>query len=108
MKTIVVYVYGGNVNLNSEGYAVYPDVPVNKHSTVLSVLEYIRVHIDRGLVYRRSCHHGVCNTCSIEINGKAQPACLSPIQNSELYLRPLEGLAVRSQLLVELPIKRVT
>jgi len=55
-------------------------VPVNKRTTVLDALEYIRSELEPDLLYRHSCHHGSCGTCGMLINNAQKLACLTAIE----------------------------
>jgi len=45
-------------------------------ATLLDALEYLRTGLVPDLVYRHSCHHGSCGTCSVCVDGKEVLACL--------------------------------
>jgi len=51
-------------------------VDMDGSSTLLDALEYLRTGHAPDLVYRHSCHHGSCGTCSVRVDGKERLACL--------------------------------
>ncbi len=72
---------------------------------VLDVLEDLRVE-DPGIAYRRSCREGVCGSDGMNINGRNGLACITPlseaVKNNRLVLRPLPGLPVVRDLVVDM------
>jgi succinate dehydrogenase / fumarate reductase, iron-sulfur subunit len=77
-----------------------------KDLMVLDVLELLKAQ-DESLAYRRSCREGVCGSDGMNINGKNGLACIKPISEAtggsgKLVLRPLPGLPVIRDLVVEM------
>lgn len=76
-----------------------------KDLMVLDVLELLKAQ-DQSLAYRRSCREGVCGSDGMNINGKNGLACIKPIseciKNNTLILRPLPGLPVIRDLVVDM------
>jgi succinate dehydrogenase / fumarate reductase iron-sulfur subunit len=76
-----------------------------KDLMVLDVLELLKAQ-DESLAYRRSCREGVCGSDGMNINGKNGLACIKPIseciKNNTLILRPLPGLPVIRDLVVDM------
>lgn len=77
-----------------------------KDLMVLDVLELLKEQ-DETLVYRRSCREGVCGSDGMSINGKNGLACITPISEAtagkgELVLRPLPGLPVIRDLIIDM------
>jgi len=61
---------------------------------------------DSSISYRRSCREGVCGSDGMNINGKNGLACITPIseaiKNNKIELRPLPGLPVIRDLVVDM------
>jgi succinate dehydrogenase / fumarate reductase iron-sulfur subunit len=79
-----------------------------KDLMVLDVLELLKAE-DPALGYRRSCREGVCGSDGININGKNGLACITPLSEalkggSKLILRPLPGLPVIRDLVVDMSL----
>ena len=53
----------------------------NCPSKVLDILNKIKNEIDPTLAYRRSCAHGVCGSCAMNMGGKNGLACTTPHEN---------------------------
>jgi succinate dehydrogenase / fumarate reductase, iron-sulfur subunit len=75
---------------------------------VLDVLEKLK-EIDSSLSFRRSCREGVCGSDGMNIGGKNGLACITPLsaalkRNSTLVVRPLPGMPVIRDLVVDLSL----
>ena len=72
---------------------------------VLDVLHLVKEQ-DNGMAYRRSCREGVCGSDGMNMNGKNGLACITPlsevVKNGKLVLRPLPGLPVIRDLVVDM------
>lgn len=72
---------------------------------VLDVLEALRLE-DPSISYRRSCREGVCGSDGMNMNGKNGLACKTPVSSivkrNKLVLRPLPGLPVIRDLVVDM------
>ncbi len=74
---------------------------------VLDLLEHLKT-TDPTLTYRRSCREGVCGSDGMNINGKNGLACITKVANvltnNRLILRPLPGLPVIRDLVVDMKL----
>jgi len=81
------------------------ELPEGKDLMVLDVLELLKTQ-DESLTYRRSCREGVCGSDGLNMNGKNGLACITPVsevaKNNKLILRPLPGLPVIRDLIVDM------
>ena len=81
------------------------DLPEGKDLMVLEVLEMLKAD-DPSLTFRRSCREGVCGSDGINMNGRNGLACMTPvsqvIKRDKLVLRPLPGLPVIRDLVVDM------
>ena len=61
---------------------------------------------DEAISFRRSCREGVCGSDGVNMNGKNGLACITPVsqvaKNNKLVLRPLPGLPVIRDLIVDM------
>jgi len=82
-------------------------LPEGRDLMVLDVLELIKRE-DSSVTYRRSCREGVCGSDGMNINGTNGLACITPVssvvKNGKLVLRPLPGLPVIRDLVVDMSI----
>jgi succinate dehydrogenase / fumarate reductase iron-sulfur subunit len=101
-----VEVYRYNPDTDKEPYMKTYEIDTQgKDLMVLDVLELLKAQ-DESLAYRRSCREGVCGSDGMNINGKNGLACIKPIsecvKNNKLILRPLPGLPVIRDLVVDM------
>jgi len=83
------------------------ELPEGKDIMVLDVLALIKAQ-DPSVAYRRSCREGVCGSDGMNISGTNGLACITPVstavRNGKLVLRPLPGLPVIRDLVVDMSI----
>ncbi len=101
-----VQVYRYNPDTDNAPYMKTYEIDTHgKDLMVLDVLELLKAQ-DESLAYRRSCREGVCGSDGMNINGKNGLACIKPlsecVKNNTLVLRPLPGLPVIRDLVVDM------
>jgi succinate dehydrogenase / fumarate reductase iron-sulfur subunit len=106
MSMLKVQVYRYNPETDNAPYMKTYEVDTQgKNMMVLDVLELLKAQ-DESLAYRRSCREGVCGSDGMNINGKNGLACIKPlsecVKNNTLILRPLPGLPVVRDLVVDM------
>jgi succinate dehydrogenase / fumarate reductase iron-sulfur subunit len=106
MDMLTVEVYRYNPDADKEPYMKsYQLDTQGKDLMVLDVLELLKSQ-DPSLAFRRSCREGVCGSDGMNINGKNGLACVKPIseciKNGKLILRPLPGLPVIRDLVIDM------
>jgi succinate dehydrogenase / fumarate reductase iron-sulfur subunit len=106
MLTVSLYRY----NPETDAEPFMDDVQFDtggKDLMVLDVLEMLKSD-DPTLTYRRSCREGVCGSDGVNMNGKNGLACITPlsetVKNDKLVIRPLPGLPVVRDLVVDMSI----
>ncbi|TYL48159.1 succinate dehydrogenase iron-sulfur subunit [Marinomonas sp. IMCC 4694] len=81
------------------------ELPEGKDLMVLDVLNLLKAK-DTSISYRRSCREGVCGSDGMNMSGKNGLACITPVseavKNGKLILRPLPGLPVVRDLVVDM------
>lgn len=104
-----VSIYRYNPEADQEPYMKnYQLDTAGKDLMVLDVLELLKAQ-DSSLSFRRSCREGVCGSDGMNINGKNGLACITPISEAtgggnELVLRPLPGLPVIRDLVIDMSL----
>jgi succinate dehydrogenase / fumarate reductase, iron-sulfur subunit len=102
---VSVYRYNPETDLKPYMQEVDVELPEGKDLMVLDVLQLVKDE-DASVAYRRSCREGVCGSDGINMNGKNGLACITPvstvIKNNKLILRPLPGLPVIRDLVVDM------
>lgn len=107
-KILQVSVYRYNPEVNSAPFMQDFNVEIDgKDMMVLDVLALIKEQ-DESMSYRRSCREGVCGSDGMNISGKNGLACITPlssvVKNGKLVLRPLPGLPIIRDLVVDMSI----
>jgi succinate dehydrogenase/fumarate reductase iron-sulfur protein len=76
----------------------------NCSSKVLDILNKIKNEIDPTITYRRSCAHGVCGSCAMNMGGKNGLACTTPHSEikGDINIYPLPHLKVKKDLIGDL------
>ena len=106
---MLVSVYRYNPEIDREPYMqdIQIELPEGKDLMVLDLLNLLKEK-DPSLTYRRSCREGVCGSDGMNMNGKNGLACVTPIsdiiENNEVRLRPLPGLPVIRDLVIDMSI----
>lgn len=80
------------------------DVPDGSDLMVLDALILLKEQ-DPTLSFRRSCREGVCGSDGLNMNGKNGLACITPLSElkaSKIILRPLPGLPVVRDLIIDM------
>ena len=81
------------------------ELPSDRDLMVLDVLEELRLE-DPTIAYRRSCREGVCGSDGMNMNGRNGLACKTTVSSivtrNKLTLRPLPGLPVVRDLVVDM------
>jgi succinate dehydrogenase / fumarate reductase iron-sulfur subunit len=103
-----VSIYRYNPAEDSEPYMQdYQLDTAGKDIMVLDALELLKSE-DTSISYRRSCREGVCGSDGLNMNGKNGLACITPlsevVKNNKLVVRPLPGLPVIRDLVVDLSL----
>ena len=105
---VSIYRYNPEVNTKPSMQEYEVDLPEGKDLMVLDVLALVKEQ-DASVAYRRSCREGVCGSDGMNINGTNGLACITPLSAvggpaNKLVLRPLPGLPVIRDLVVDMAI----
>ena len=102
---IEIYRYNPETDAQPSMQSFDYDPPQGRDVMVLDLLENLKVE-DPTLTFRRSCREGVCGSDGINMNGGNGLACVTPISkviaNNKLVIRPLPGLPVIRDLVVDM------
>jgi succinate dehydrogenase / fumarate reductase, iron-sulfur subunit len=102
---VSVYRYNPEVDTQPRMQDYQIALPPGKDMMVLDLLELVKDQ-DPSLTYRRSCREGVCGSDGMNINGRNGLACIthlsSVVKNDKIVLRPLPGLPVIRDLVVDM------
>lgn len=104
---MLVSVYRYNPETDDAPYMqdVHIDIPGGKDIMVLDLLQLLKEK-DPTMTFRRSCREGVCGSDGMNMNGKNGLACITAlsqvVEKDKLVLRPLPGLPVIRDLVVDM------
>ncbi|NUQ37004.1 MAG: succinate dehydrogenase iron-sulfur subunit [Caldilineales bacterium] len=75
-------------------------------TTILDALQEIKTHQDGSVTYRKSCRHAICGSCAMNVNGKNELVCKTPLRerldkNGVCTVRPLPYLPIIKDLVVD-------
>ena len=73
---------------------------------VLDILNKIKNEIDSTLTFRKSCAHGVCGSCAMNVDGKNTLSCMKSHKDikGDLRILPLPHLKVIKDLVADLSV----
>ncbi|HBW83600.1 MAG TPA: succinate dehydrogenase iron-sulfur subunit, partial [Gammaproteobacteria bacterium] len=105
---VSIYRYNPEVDTKPSMQEYEVGLPEGRDLMVLDVLALIKEQ-DASVAYRRSCREGVCGSDGMNINGTNGLACITPLSAvsgpaNKLVLRPLPGLPVIRDLVVDMAI----
>jgi succinate dehydrogenase / fumarate reductase iron-sulfur subunit len=102
---VSIYRYNPETDTKPRMQDYHIDLPKGKDMMVLDVLQLVKDQ-DETVTYRRSCREGVCGSDGLNMNGKNGLACITHlsgvIKNDKLVVRPLPGLPVIRDLVVDM------
>ena len=105
---ISIYRFNPETDIKPVMKDIEVEVPLDKDLMVLDVLALAKEK-DPTISYRRSCGEGVCGSDGMNINGVNGLACVTALSQvvkpgGKLILRPLPGLPVIRDLVVDLGV----
>ncbi len=83
------------------------EVPAEPIDSALSLLLYVKWHLDGTLTLRKSCAHGICGSDAMQINGENKLACSILVQDlaskdgDTISFGPLPGSPVIKDLVID-------
>ena len=82
-------------------------VLVDPEEHVIDGLERIWAYQDPTITFEHACHHGVCGSCGMRVNGEEKLTCITKIQDvtfdgGTIKLEPLRNFSVISDLVVDM------
>lgn len=95
-----------NPDIDQKPYLQDFKVEREQGMTVLDALHKIKTEQDGSVTYRRSCRHGICGSCAVNVNGKNMLACHTPLREvldrkGRVTIRPLPYLPIIKDLVVD-------
>lgn len=98
-----IYRYNPEVDLKPYMKSYDLDLLKTPAIMVLDALKLLKAE-DETLSFRRSCSEGVCGSDGMNINGRNQLACITPLSSLKepIVIRPFPGMPVIRDLIVDL------
>lgn len=104
IREISVYRYNPDVDSAPHMQDYQLEVEEGQDMMVLDALLALKEK-DPTLSFRRSCREGVCGSDGVNMNGKNGLACITPLSalgNGKIVVRPLPGLPVVRDLVIDM------
>jgi succinate dehydrogenase / fumarate reductase iron-sulfur subunit len=81
-------------------------VALTPETTILDGLHAIKAEQDGSLSFRRSCRHGICGSCAMNVNGSSMLVCKTSLAEKAdggkpVTIRPLSYLPIVKDLVVD-------
>ena len=94
-KFVKVKVFRFDPSVDERPYYRTYEVPLMGRMSVLDALDYIYENLDSSLAYyaHAACRHGVCNSCSVLVNGKPRLACQTAV-SGDITVEPIPKFQV--------------
>lgn len=102
-KTITLRIARINPSENSETKFEEFKVPVQKWTTVLESILYVKENLDHSIAVRYSCRQASCGSCGMKINGKPRLACytkISELESNTITVEPMNNFPIIRDLAV--------
>ena len=101
----VVHIYRWNPEKNENPREDTFEIDLNTcGNKVLDILNKIKNELDSSLTFRKSCAHGVCGSCAMNVDGVNTLSCLKSHKDikGDLRIFPLPHLKVIKDLVADL------
>jgi succinate dehydrogenase / fumarate reductase iron-sulfur subunit len=79
-------------------------IPVQKWTTVLEAILYVKQNFDHSVAVRYSCRQASCGSCGMKINGKPALACytkISELNSNVIVVEPMNNFPIIRDLAVD-------
>lgn len=105
-RVVTVSIQRFNPDVDKKPHMQDYQVEMKPGMTILDALHEIKTHQDGSVTYRRSCRHGICGSCAMNINGRNTLACKTPLKdevshNNRVTIGPLPYLPVIKDMVVD-------
>ncbi len=79
-------------------------IPVQKWTTVLEAILYVKDNLDHSIAVRYSCRQASCGSCGMKINGRPSLACytkISELNSNVVTVEPMNNFPIIRDLVVD-------
>ena len=103
-KTITLKIARINPSEHLEAKFEEFKVPVQKWTTVLEAILFVKQSVDHSVAVRYSCRQASCGSCGMKINGKPRLACytkISELDSDVITVEPMNNFPIIRDLAVK-------
>lgn len=103
-KTITLRISRSNPSEHAEAKFEEFKIPVQKWTTVLEAILYVKQSLDHSVAVRYSCRQASCGSCGMKINGKPRLACytkVSELESNVITVEPMSNFPIIRDLAVD-------
>lgn len=103
-RTITLRIARSNPSEGQETSFSEFQIPVQKWTTVLEAILYVKQNFDHSVAVRYSCRQASCGSCGMKINGKPALACytkISELDSNEVTVEPMNNFPIIRDLAVD-------
>ncbi|MEO9307769.1 fumarate reductase (anaerobic), Fe-S subunit [Nitrosotalea sinensis] len=103
-NTITLRIARSNPSEGQEASFAEFQIPIQKWTTVLEAILYVKQHFDHSVAVRYSCRQASCGSCGMKINGKPALACytkISELNSNVITVEPMNNFPIIRDLAVD-------
>ncbi len=103
-KSITLRISRFNPNMNALPSLSEYKIPIQKWTTVLEAILYVKENLDHSVAVRYSCRQASCGSCGMRINGYPRLACytkISELNSDVVTVEPMFNFPVIRDLVVD-------
>ena len=103
-STITLRISRSNPSEGQEASFSEFQIPVQKWTTVLEAILYVKQNFDHSVAVRYSCRQASCGSCGMKINGKPALACytkISELNSNVVTVEPMNNFPIIRDLAVD-------
>ncbi len=103
-NTITLRIARSNPSAGQEPSFSEFQIPVQKWTTVLEAILYVKQNFDHSLAVRYSCRQASCGSCGMKINGRPALACytkISELNSNVITVEPMNNFPIIRDLAVD-------
>lgn len=103
-NTITLRIARSNPSEGQESSFSEFQIPVQKWTTVLEAILYVKQNLDHSVAVRYSCRQASCGSCGMKINGRPALACytkISELNSNIITVEPMNNFPIIRDLAVD-------